>query len=71
MNKLTGNMAIELLPHGITAFSYHLGDRGRRSRGVRNRDTGRLIRGEANALTGRYLTHEDNLAGLVAATGHA
>ncbi|MCL8011495.1 SDR family oxidoreductase [Streptomyces sp. AS02] len=103
VNKLTENMAIELLPHGITAFSYHPGivdvglgasatasaardsdnpwDRRIESWLDTQREAGkytpvaaaianllRLIRGEADALTGRYLTHEDDIAGLVAAT---
>ncbi|WP_200301211.1 SDR family oxidoreductase [Streptomyces adelaidensis] len=103
-NKLTENIAIELLPHGITAFSYHpgivdvgLGSSATATRRSDNpwdrrietwldtqREAGRytplpeaianllrLVRGEADALTGRYLTHEDDIAGLVAATGRA
>ncbi|MFJ2902402.1 SDR family NAD(P)-dependent oxidoreductase [Streptomyces sp. NPDC087212] len=101
VNKLTENLAIELLPHGISAFSYHPGivDVGLGAAAPQSdnpwqrrvdtwlgqqREAGRytpldaaianllrLIGGEADALTGRYLTHDDDLAGLVAAAGRA
>lgn len=101
LNKLTENMAIELLPHGIAAFSYHPGlldvglgapttaadsddvwQRRVDSWLAAQREAGqytpvteatanllRLIRGDADALTGRYLTYQDDIAGLVAASG--